>query len=159
LFFLFVCFVFRSGSGKEHTTMYQQTTVVGNLGSTPEMRYTPNGIPVTNFSVAVNEKYGETESTIWFRVACWRQLAEVTSQYLSKGRQVFITGRISARPYLDRDGNPAVSLELTADTIKFLGRPDNHQGPAQPTNGAAQPPNGAAPHTDQPPIPEEDIPF
>jgi single-strand DNA-binding protein len=152
LFFLFILFVFRFYLRREHTTMYQQLNIVGHLGSEPDMRYTPSGIPVTNFSVAVNERFGENETTVWFRVACWRQLAEVTNQYLSKGRQVFITGRISARPYLDRDGNPAVSLELTADTVKFLGRPEHQAGPAQPTIDTA-------PHTDQPPMSDEDVPF
>jgi len=65
--------------------MYQQLSIIGNLGVDPEMRYTPQGIPVTTFTVAVNERYGEKESVTWFRVSCWRQLAETTNQHLSKG--------------------------------------------------------------------------
>jgi single-strand DNA-binding protein len=130
--------------------MYQLITVVGNLGSDPEMRYTQQGVPVTSFSVAVNEKYGERETTTWFRVSCWRQLAELTGQYLSKGRSVLITGRVQARAYTDRNGEPACSLDLTADTVKFLGsaRQDSnsHAAPGEHTQPANEPL-------------EEDIPF
>ena len=73
--------------------MWQKITIVGNLGSDPEMRYTPSGVPVTSFSVAVNRKVklqdgSLQDKTTWFRVTAWRQLAETCSQYLSKGRMV-----------------------------------------------------------------------
>ena len=114
--------------------------------------YTPQGIPVTTFTVAVNERYGEKESTTWFRVSCWRQLAETTNQYLSKGRQVLIVGRIQARAYRDRNGEAAVSLDLTADKVQFLGtRGDASEHGPRPVSHT----NGAGGHEPQP----EDIPF
>ena len=132
--------------------MYQQLSIIGNLGQDPEMRYTPQGIPVTTFTVAVNERYGDSASTTWFRVTCWRQLAETTNQYLSKGRQVLIVGRIQARAYRDRNGEPAVSLDLTADKVQFLGSRGEagEHGPR-----AAAQLNGAGGHEPEP----EDIPF
>lgn len=127
--------------------MYQSITIAGNLGQDPEMRYTAQGIAVTTFTVAVNEKYGEKESVTWFRVSCWRQLAELTSTYLVKGRQVLVSGRVQARAYVGRDGQPACSLELTADTVKFLG-----SGTNTATASAATPESTAAPDA-------EDLPF
>jgi single-strand DNA-binding protein len=121
--------------------MYQSNLIiVGNLGRDPEMRYTPSGVAVTNFSVAVNETWtgqdGEQqERTTWFRVAAWRKLAEVCNQYLSKGRLVLVEGRVSASAWMPQDGgDPRATLELTARTVKFLGRReaeayDEGQGP------------------------------
>ncbi|MDH7485197.1 MAG: single-stranded DNA-binding protein [Anaerolineae bacterium] len=107
--------------------MYQNTVIVGNLGRDPEMRYTPSGIPVTNFTVAVNERWVDQdnqpqERTTWFRVTAWRKLAEVCNQYLSKGRQVLVEGRVSASAWQNQAGEPQATLELTARTVKFLGR-------------------------------------
>lgn len=107
--------------------MYQNTVIVGNLGRDPEMRYTPSGIPVTNFTVAVNERWVDQdnqpqERTTWFRVTAWRKLAEVCNQYLSKGRQVLVEGRVSASAWQNQAGEPQAALELTARTVKFLGR-------------------------------------
>ncbi len=107
--------------------MYQQVILVGNLGSDPEMRYTPSGVPVASFSLAVNRVWTgqdgqQQEKTVWFRVTTWRKQAEIVSQYLTKGRQVMVVGEIEEpRAYIDREGNPRASLEVTARTIKFLG--------------------------------------
>jgi len=105
---------------------YQQIIIVGNVGRDPELKYLPSGVPVCNFTVAVNEVRGQgearTEKTTWFRVAAWRQLAETVSQYLTKGRQVMIVGTIEARAYTDNGGQPQASLELTARDIRFLGQ-------------------------------------
>ena len=106
---------------------YHSTLIVGNLGKDPEMRYTPSGVAVTNFNVAVNEKWsaadGESgERVTWYRVTTWRKLAEVCNQYLSKGRQVLVEGRVSASAWMPKDGgDPRATLELTAATVKFLG--------------------------------------
>jgi len=83
--------------------MYQKIIIMGNLGNDPEMRYTPQGKPVTNFSVATNRKWTNAdgtpgEETIWFRVSAWGKLGEVCNQYLSKGRQVFVEGRLRPDP-------------------------------------------------------------
>ena len=117
--------------------MYHTITLVGRLGKDPEMRYSPDGKPVTNFSVAVNRKWTNAdgtpgEETLWFRVTAWGKLAEVASEYLSKGRQVLVEGRLRPDPetggpriWTRQDGTAAASFEITARTIKFLGRRDN----------------------------------
>lgn len=106
--------------------MFQQLILIGNLGNDPELRYTADGTPVTSFSVAVNRRWTKEdgshgEETTWFRVSAWRRLAETSAQYLKKGRQVMVVGRVSARGYAGADGQPRASLEVTADTIKFIG--------------------------------------
>ena len=107
--------------------MYQQCIIIGNLGRDPEMRYTPDGKAVTNFTVATNRKWTNQdgtpgEETTWFRVACWGRLAETTNQYLSKGRQVMVSGTIKASAWSDRDsGEARATLELRAFDVKFLG--------------------------------------
>ncbi len=106
--------------------MYQHVVIVGNLGRDPEMRYTPSGIPVTSFSVAVSRKWknqeGELqEKTTWFRVTAWRRLAELCNQYLEKGRLVLVEGEIDASAWVGQDGEPRATLELTAQNVRFLG--------------------------------------
>jgi single-strand DNA-binding protein len=105
--------------------MYQQVIIVGNVGRDPELRYTQNGVAVCDFSVAVNKVTnvnGERrEKTTWFRVTCWRQLAETVNQYLTRGRQVMVVGEVEASAYLDKSGQPASSLDLTARDVRFLG--------------------------------------
>ncbi len=106
--------------------MYQRTIVVGHLGRDPEMRYTPSGVPVTSFSIATTRRWtnanGEPqEKTTWFRVTCWRKLAEQAAQYLQKGRLVLVEGEIDASAWTDREGSPRASLELNAFALRFLG--------------------------------------
>ena len=106
--------------------MFQQCIIIGNLGRDPEMRYTPGGKAVTEFSVAVNRKWTSQdgtpgEETTWFRVTCWGRLAETTNQYLSKGRQVMVAGRVNASAWTGQDGEARATLELTAQDVKFLG--------------------------------------
>jgi len=105
--------------------MFEKHIIIGNLGRDPEMRYTPSGVPVTDFSVAVNKRYtkdGErVEKTTWYKVVAWRKLAETCGQYLAKGRTVLVEGDLSAEAYTDREGNPAAKLVLTATNIQFLG--------------------------------------
>jgi len=132
--------------------MYQKTVVVGHLGRDPEMRYTPSGVPVTSFSVATTRKWtnanGEQqEKTTWFRVTCWRKLAESTAQYLQKGRLVLVEGDVEASAWTDREGAARASLELTATTVKFLG------GRGEVSEGIPGEPGGELPAT------EDEIPF
>ena len=101
---------------------YQSITIVGNVGRDPEMRYTPTGKAVTNFSVAVNERRGEQDVATWFKVTCWNGLAETVNQYLTKGRQVLVEGRIAVESWSGRDGQPQSTLTITANTVRFLGR-------------------------------------
>jgi len=114
--------------------MYSKTIIIGNLGSDPEMRYTPSGSAVTNMSVAVNHKYtkdGEVvEEVTWFRVSVWGKTAENVHQYLRKGRQVMVEGRLTPddsgnpRIWTKADGTPAASFELNASRVVFLGGKD-----------------------------------
>jgi single-strand DNA-binding protein len=112
--------------------MYQKLVFVGNLGRDPEMRYTPGGQAVTNLSVATNRRYttsdgNQVEETTWFRVSVWGKQAEAVNQYLSKGRQVLVEGRLNPdengnpRIWNRQDGTPAASFEVTADRVVFLG--------------------------------------
>jgi single-strand DNA-binding protein len=103
--------------------------VIGNLGGDPEMRYTPNGDAVSNFSVAVNRRYrsreGETqEATEWFRVSAWGRMAEVSNQYLTKGSAVYVEGRFSTRRWTGQDGMERTDSEINANEVIFLPRGD-----------------------------------
>ncbi len=119
--------------------MFQQITLIGNLGDAPEMRYTPSGTPVANFSLAVNKAWNDQdgkrqEKVTWFRVTTWRKQAEMVSQYLTKGRQVLVVGEMQdAHAWSDKDGSPRASLEVTALLVKFLGsKGENGQEAATP---------------------------
>ena len=113
--------------------MYQKVTIVGNLGGDPEMRYTARGVPVTKFSVATNRRWTSAdgnpgEETTWFRVSAWRNLAETCNQYLSKGRQVLVEGRLvpdketgGPRIWTGNDGVTRSSYEVNASDVRFLG--------------------------------------
>ena len=107
--------------------MYQKIIIIGRLGRDPEMRYTPTGTPVTNFSVATDRRWTDSngqqqQRTVWFRVSAWSRLAETCNQYLSKGRLVMVEGEIQEpRPYQARDGEWRASLEITARNVQFLG--------------------------------------
>jgi single-strand DNA-binding protein len=109
---------------------YQYTVIIGNVGRDPELRYTPSGVAVCDFSLAVNRTWTDRQSnerreeTTWFRVTCWRQLAEIANQYVVKGRQVMVAGRIGASAYIGQDGEARASLELTALDLQLLGRRD-----------------------------------
>jgi single-strand DNA-binding protein len=149
--------------------MFNQITLVGNVGRDPEMRYTPNGVPVASFSVATSRRYqGQDgqwqEKTIWFRVTAWRKQAETVSQYLTKGSKVLIVGELEEpRTYADKDGNTQVSLDVTAQTIRFLssrgeatgGGNDFTREPAR-TQGNGKSGRSSEPMDDDP---GDDIPF
>src|ERR1700751_3162727 len=100
--------------------------LVGRLGQNPEVRYTPAGAAVANFSVATNESWTDKsgqkqERTEWHRVVVWGKLAELCSQYLSKGRQCYVEGRLQTRQWQDKDGQTKYTTEVQAQTIQFLG--------------------------------------
>lgn len=111
---------------------YQKVIIVGNLGRDPEMRYTPDGTPVTSFSVATNRKWtnqdgSQGEETVWFRVSAWRKSAEIAANYLTKGRRVMVEGRMTAdkatggpRIWTAQDGTSRASYEMVADRIVLL---------------------------------------
>lgn len=149
---------------------FNKIILVGNLGRDPELRYTPQGVAVCDFSMATNErkrdKSGEThEVATWFRVTLWRNQAENAAKYLKKGSQVYIEGRLSQEEWTDRDGNNRQSLSVQATEMHFIGsRGDapsmsgdgepEFAGPAssQPTTASSPPITRAAPADD-------DIPF
>ena len=100
--------------------------VIGNLGRDPEMHYTPSGQSVTSFSVATNRKFttgGEQrEETDWFNISAWGRLSELCNQYLTKGQQVYLEGRLHLRSYEGRDGQTRWVNEITLTDVQFLSR-------------------------------------
>jgi single-strand DNA-binding protein len=130
--------------------------IIGNLGADPEMRYTPNGRPVTQFNVAVNQstknqQTGEwVEATDWFRVSVWGDRAERAAESLRKGNRVFVEGRFRTREFEGRDGQKRISLEITADSLVSLERrpregDEGTFGAADRSAAAADRPVSAAP--------------
>ncbi len=117
--------------------------IIGNLGRDPEMRYTPSGQAVTQFTVAVNRNYkgqnGEwQEETEWFRVVVWGQQAERAAEYLRKGNKVYIEGRLQTRQWEDKDGQKRYTTELVANQVTNLERRNrDDDGDPGPTGGAA----------------------
>jgi len=103
---------------------WQQTIIVGNVGRDAELNYTPQGVAVAKFSVAVSKVTGKGESrkekTTWFRVTIWREKAENLHQYIKKGKKLMVVGEIDASAYTNKDGAPTASLELTASDVRFL---------------------------------------
>jgi len=99
--------------------------IIGNLGRDPEMRYTPSGKPVTTFSVATSRTWStadgeKREETEWFNVVAWSSLAEICKQYLTKGQQVYIEGRLQTRHWDDQEGNKHTSVEIVANEMIIL---------------------------------------
>lgn len=148
--------------------------LVGNLGKDPEVRYTASGTAVANFSLATTERYKDRdgnnqEKTEWHNIVAWRQLAEICGKYLSKGRQVYIEGKIQTRSYDDRDGNKRYITEIVADQMQMLGgRGDNQGGggyqrsePRQErsNNHNQQQPQQQNQYEEPPFNPDDDIPF
>jgi single-strand DNA-binding protein len=143
--------------------------LIGRLGQNPEVRSTPSGSSVANFSVATNESWTDKsgqkqERTEWHRVVVWGKLADLCGQYLAKGRQIFIEGKLQTRQWQDKDGQTKYTTEVLAQTVQFLG------GNAQTGTGAGasnqQSGLGSSPamtmdpsRSDEPSFTEDDIPF
>jgi len=137
--------------------MFQKVILVGNLGRDPEMRYTPGGQAVTNFSVATNRRYtdssGETrDETVWFRISAWGKQAETCNQYLKKGSRVLVEGRLNGdengnpRMWTGQDGSPRASFEITSQNVRFLsGRDEGSVGDDEGGSAAAPPPDDDIP--------------
>lgn len=137
---------------------FNKVILVGNLGRDPELRYTPNGDPVCSFSMATNErrkdKTGEMQDqTTWFRVTLWGKRAENASQYLVKGRPVYIEGRLRVEEWTDKDGKPRHTLEVTGTDMQFIGGGNKEED--RPRERAAAASGGAAGD----PADDDDIPF
>ncbi len=121
--------------------------LIGNLTRDPELRTTPNGYSVCDFTIAVNDRRGrnqqvgaQQDTAQFFRVTAWRQLGENCQRYLAKGRKVFVSGPLTARTYQANDGTTRVSLEVTADDVEFLSsRNDDPAGGYAPAPAAPAP--------------------
>ena len=146
--------------------MYQRLVLVGNLGRDPEMRYTPNGTPITNFPMATSRKWTDAsgqvkEETAWFRISVYGKQAEICNQYLAKGRKVLVEGTLvvdeksgGPRVYTRKDGSAGASFEVRATTVRFLS-PKSEGEPAGATAAVAAP----APAMSTEPLTEEELPF
>jgi len=115
--------------------------IVGNLGRDPETRYMPNGEAVTNIAVATTESWKDKNSgekkelTEWHRITFYRKLAEIAGQYLKKGSQVYVEGRLQTRKWTDKDGIERYTTEIIADTMQMLGGRQGMGGPAEEGGG------------------------
>jgi single-strand DNA-binding protein len=116
--------------------------LVGRLGQNPEVKYTPSGAAVANFSVATNESWTDKsgqkqERTEWHRVVVWGKLAELCQQYLTKGRQCYVEGRLQTRQWQDKDGQTKYTTEINATTVQFLGGGATAERPAAGASSGA----------------------
>ena len=132
--------------------------LVGRLGADPEVRYTNTGTPVANFNIATSssftDKSGErTERTEWHRIVAFGKLAEICGEYLAKGKQVYIEGRLQTRDWEDRDGNKRKTTEIVANTMQMLGSAGDQVRSSGSDLGS--PPGDAMPDINT----EDDIPF
>jgi single-strand DNA-binding protein len=121
---------------------FNKIIVVGNLGRDPEMRYTPQGMAVCSFTMATNErrkdKSGEQQDvTTWFKVTVWGKQAETVSKYLTKGRKVYVEGRLHVEEWTDRDGKQRHTLEVNATDVHFIDSAQGVEG--IPVNQSARP--------------------
>jgi single-strand DNA-binding protein len=143
--------------------------IIGNLGRDPELRFTQDGTPVANFSVAVGESWqsrdGEMrEHTEWFRIVAWRRLAEIANEYLRKGSRVYLEGRLRTREWQDREGNDRTTTELDVRDMMMLSGREASDGPSDAYDGPprSQPPSdgppGGRPNADDS-ITADDLPF
>lgn len=138
--------------------------LIGRLGSDPELRYTPDGTAVANFSIATSEEWKDKNSgekkerTEWHRIVAWRKLGEICGEYLAKGKQVYVEGRIQTRSWEDKDGNKRYTTEIVASDIQFLGVKDsNSEGGSYINKSAAGGPDMPAPQGSE--TRDDDIPF
>lgn len=137
--------------------------LIGRLGRDPEVRYMPNGEAVCNFSIATSETWNDrngqrVERTEWHNITMYRKLAEIAGQYLKKGSQVYLEGRIQSRKYQGKDGIERTAYEIIANEMKMLGGGNSEQ---QAQAEAPTPPRRQAPATPAAPVEDvdDDIPF
>jgi single-strand DNA-binding protein len=148
--------------------------LIGNLGADPELRYTTNGLAVATLNIATNERFRSSNSdewqerTEWHRVIAWGKLAEIAGEYLAKGRQVYIEGKLQTRSWDDKDGNKRYTTEVVArDLILLGGRGDSSYQSQRPPHPADTYSSSAPTHTgaasnntyNEPPAEPDDIPF
>jgi single-strand DNA-binding protein len=95
--------------------------LIGHLGKDPETRYTHSGDMVVSFSLAVSDGYKETKTTTWFSVVAWKKLGETAKKYLTKGKAVYVEGRVKAKEWKDKQGNTRTTIEVTASNFVLIG--------------------------------------
>jgi single-strand DNA-binding protein len=137
--------------------------LVGNLGKDPEVRYTPGGQAVANFTIATNENWTDKsgqkqERTEWHRIVVWGKLAELCSEYLSKGRQVYVEGRLQTREWNNKEGAKQYTTEVVATQVVFLSGGERSQGRGSSRPAAGGGAGGGADDFGQPPPPYEEAP-
>lgn len=147
-----------------------KVTLIGRLGRDPEVRYMPNGDAVCNFSLATSEKFtdksgNKAEKTEWHNIIIYRKLAEIAGQYLKKGSQVYLEGKIQSRKYTDKNGVERTAYEIVCYEMKMLGGSNDSPQPAQSPQQSSLPPappqpraQGTTPAVSQDDI-DSDIPF
>ena len=142
---------------------FNKIILVGNLGRDPELRYTPQGTPVCSFTMATNEKrkdkVGEMQDvTTWFRVTLWGRQAEAASQYLTKGRPVYIEGRLRVEEWTDRDSKQRYTLEVHATDMQFIGSrgDEGTSSSSRSRSEEGSPSKGSSSDVD---VTDDDIPF
>jgi len=134
--------------------------LIGRLGSDPEVRYTPSGDAVANFNIATSEEWKDAKSgekkerTEWHRIVAWRRLGEICGEYHSKGRQVYVEGRIQTNTWEDKEGNKRYTTEIVANTVQFLGGRDS-----EGLGRSESPPIPEFPGTPATGSGDDDIPF
>ena len=145
--------------------------LIGNLGGDPEVRYTANGNAVANFRIATNESWTDKqgqkqERTEWHRIVCWGKLAELAGEYLHKGRQVYIEGKLQTRQWDDREGNKRYTTEIVTREMTFLGgRGDSAGNGNGRPSGPARDSGGDSGKSEKgydygpPPMGDDDVPF
>ena len=136
--------------------------LVGRLGADPEIRYTGSGASVANFNLATSENWTDKEGqrqepTEWHRVVVWGKMAEICAQYLGKGRQAYVEGRLQTRQWDDKDGNKRYTTEIVATTVQFLDKAGDKSAGAGNSNfdSSSMPMNDMASAGGM----DEDIPF
>ena len=138
--------------------------LIGNLGKDPELRYTPSGKAVATFSLATTERWKgqdgqKSESTTWHNIVAWGRQAEVIKEYLAKGRQVYIEGRIVNRSYDDKEGNKKYISEVVVQNFQFIGNKGDQGGGGVDKDFAQQSPDASEPPPPDTSGGDDDLPF
>jgi single-strand DNA-binding protein len=155
-----LCMLHANISFREGEHMVNKAVLIGRLGKDPEVRYTPDGMMVTNFNLATDEQWKDkngqkVQKTEWHRIVTFGKLAEICGNYLSKGKLVFVEGRIQTRSWEDKEGNKRYTTEIVAANMQMLDSKGQSKGQGQETTAEDRFPSDASPDV----IPEDDVPF
>jgi single-strand DNA-binding protein len=135
--------------------------LIGNLGKDPEVRFTASGQAVASFSLATSEKFkgksGEWEErTEWHNITLWGKLAEIAGEYLSKGKTIYVEGRLQTRKWQDKSGNDRYTTEIVGDKMQMLSAKGERSGGG---DAPSAPKSGGSSNYEEPPFQDDDIPF